>query len=314
MAKKHKKVLFLFSVLFGVGLVLPLGAWGASLYFEPSRAQLKMGQEFGVKVKIDPEKECINTIKAEIEYNKNLLVVKDFLMGESLISIWLEKPKIEDGKISFSGGIPGGYCGKIAGDPGESNILGEIIFRVPEILVGEKGVVEVKFSKNSKVLLNDGLGTEAQLKLEKAIYQILKERDKSLEKILEKELKKDTAPPEPFGILVLKDPQVFEGRYFIIFNTQDKQTGIDHYEVKEGENPWKIAESPHLLEDQNLKSIIKVKAVDKAGNERIVEFRPYLPKRLSIINWIIGLALILIGVGYWTYLKRKLRLQKENEK
>jgi len=309
MVKKHKKVSLLFSVLLSVGLVLPLGAKGAVLYFEPSDAQLKIGQEFEVKVKIDPEKECLNTIKAEIEYDKDVLIAKDFLTGSSIISLWLKKPEIKaiEGKISFSGGIPGGFCGKIPGDPGESDILGKIIFKVPEFLVSDKNIAKVKFLESSRVLLNDGLGTEADLKLGEAQYKILKEKEKSPEKVLEKKLNEDKTPPEPFEILVLKDPQIFEGKYFIIFNTQDKQTGIDHYEVKEGDKDWKIAESPYLLEDQKLQSIIKVKAVDKAGNERIVEFSPYLPKKPPFLLYFIVLVLVLVGIRviWWIITKPK---------
>lgn len=312
MTKKHKKDWFLFGVLFSVGLVLPLGAQGVVLYFEPSTAQLKIGQEFEVKVKIDPEKECINTIKADIEYDKDLLIGKDFLTGNSIISLWLEKPEIraKEGKISFAGGIPGGFCGEIPGDPEESDILGKIVFKIPEFLVSDKNIAKVRFLESSKVFLNDGLGTEADLKLEEGEYKILKE--KSSEEILEKELSEDETPPEPFGILVLKDPQIFEGKYFITFNTQDKQTGIDHYEVKEGNRRWKIAKSPYLLEDQKLQSIIKVKAIDKAGNERIVEFFPYLTQKPPFLLYFI--VLVLVGVCVIWYLVTKLKRDREKSK
>jgi len=312
MVKKPKKVLFLFSVLFSVSLVLPLGAKGAVLYFEPSSTQLKMGQEFEVKVKVNPEKECINTIKTDIEYDKDILIAKDFLTGSSIISLWLKKPEIKakEGRISFSGGIPGGFCGEIPGDPGESDTLGKIIFKVPEFLVSDKNIAKVKFLETSRVLLNDGLGTEAHLKLEEGQYKILKEKEKSPENILEKEVLEDKIPPEPFGVSVLKNPQIFEGKYFITFNTQDKQTGIDHYEIKEGDRNWKIAESPYLLEDQKLQSIIKVKAVDKAGNERIAEYIPpgyKAPKKpLPYLYWIIIVIIIIIGGGIILWIIRKI--------
>jgi len=291
---------FVFCFVF---FCVPIVIQGVVLYFEPSNTQLKMGQEFEVRVKIDPEKECINTIKTDIEYDKDILIAKDFLTGSSIISLWFKKPEIKsrEGKISFSGGIPGGFCGKIPGDPGESDILGKIIFKIPEFLVSDKDIAKIKFSETSKVLLNDGLGTEANLKLEEGQYKILKEKEKSPEKVLGKELSEDKTPPEPFGILVLKDLQIFEGKYFITFNTQDKQTGIDHYEIKEGDRNWKIAESPYLLEDQKLQSIIKVKAVDKAGNERIAEYIPpgYKAPKKPLPYWIIIIIVIGGGIIWW---------------
>ena len=35
---------------------------------------------------------------------------------------------------------------------------------------------------------------------------------------------------------------------------------------------WEKVVSPYVLKDQSLNSVIRVKAVDRAGNERIVEF------------------------------------------
>lgn len=56
--------------------------------------------------------------------------------------------------------------------------------------------------------------------------------------------------------------------------SNDKQTGIDYYEVKEGEGNWVKTESPYLLKDQARQSVIQVKAVDKASNERIETIQP----------------------------------------
>jgi len=106
-------------------------------------------------------------------------------------------------------------------------------------------------------------------------------------------LKKDTIPPEPFSIEIYKEPLIFDGKYFLIFSAVDKQTGIDFYEAKEGDNSWQKQKSPYLLEDQQLNSIINVKAVDKAGNERIVSLGPLNQSKQPSYYWII--ALILIG-------------------
>ena len=109
----------------------------------------------------------------------------------------------------------------------------------------------------------------------------------------------DVTPPEEFTLEISQEPTVFEGKYFLSFATTDKTSGIDHYEVREGKGDWKIAESSYLLEDQSLKSIIRVKAVDGAGNERIAE---YLPSRKPFPYWII--ILILVGTGViWLWKK-----------
>lgn len=65
-----------------------------------------------------------------------------------------------------------------------------------------------------------------------------------------------------------QDPRVFGGKYFVSFFTTDSKSGVDHYEIKEGDNGYKTAQSPYLLSDQNLRSVVRVRAYDVAGNYR----------------------------------------------
>ncbi len=104
----------------------------------------------------------------------------------------------------------------------------------------------------------------------------------------------DVAPPEPFDLKIGQDPSVFEGKYFLSFATTDKTSGIDYYEIKEGERDFKKVSIPYLLEDQTLQSKITVKAVDKAGNEQIAEIIP--PKKPIPYSYLI-IIFILIIVG-----------------
>jgi hypothetical protein len=109
---------------------------------------------------------------------------------------------------------------------------------------------------------------------------------------------------------------LFGGKYVLIFNTIDRESGISHFEVAEQKlkfcfpsekEKWERAESPYLIKDQSLKSIIKVKAVDKVGNERIVTLNPcakYYP--------FFGIfAVVIVGTGiifWWVF-----RMKKEKE-
>lgn len=79
---------------------------------------------------------------------------------------------------------------------------------------------------------------------------------------------------------MFSDPAIFDGKYFLVFATQDKGSGISHYEVCEGgKRKCAIAESPYLLQNQKLNQKIFVKAVDKNGNEYIYDFvRTYFIK------------------------------------
>jgi len=119
----------------------------------------------------------------------------------------------------------------------------------------------------------------------------------------------DTAPPEEFEPQIGQDPTVFGGKYFLSFATIDRMSGVAHYEISETRNQkqeaWKVGESPYLLEDQGLRSIIKVKAVDKAGNERIAE---YLPAKKPFPYWII--LLIVVGLAIIIWIARKFLIPK----
>ena len=96
-------------------------------------------------------------------------------------------------------------------------------------------------------------------------------------------IQNDIISPEPFRVGVYKDPSLFEGKLFAVFSTVDKQTGVDHYEVAEvptsdlglDRNQWKWvrAVSPYLIKNQTLDGALKVRAIDKAGNERIGEYQ-----------------------------------------
>lgn len=257
--------------------IFPWWARGAVLYLDPPEVEVQPGDIFVEKIKIDTQGENINLIAADLKYPLDILSVLNFNLGDSIVNLWIKPLTIDrkSGTISLIGGIPGGYSGKISGDPGESDCLGKIIFEVPGLIVKKNdSLPEIKFLPDSQVLLNDGRGTKANLILKGAKIKIVSKRKAKLKNEWKDEIKKDTLPPEDFKIILSRDSNIFQNKYFIVFSALDKQTGIDHYEVKEGKGDWQRAESPYLLKDQNLKSIIKVKAIDKAGNEKVEIFNP----------------------------------------
>ena len=273
-----------------ISFILPTVVFGATLYLEPAEGQHYLEDVFVMEIKLNTEGQEINTVKVDLTFSQELLEIKDFSKGNSILTLWPEEPSFSNqtGKIYFLGGIPGGYSGK-------DGFLGKIIFKA-----NKEGEATVQIEEDSQVLLNDGLGTLAKLTTRGAIFRVLAEKREVPEDEWKKVLKKDKIPPDPFEIKIGKEATVFEGKYFIAFSTIDKQTGIDYYEVKEGKRVWEKAESPHLLEDQSLRSKISVKAVDKAGNERISE---YFPPKKPFPYWII--VLILVGIGViWVILKR----------
>jgi len=297
---KNKIIIFISLVLVFGFYFFTNETMAAVLYLEPGEASYYQEDVFIVEVKLDTEGEKINALKANLSFPQDKLEVVDVSRGDSVLSLWPEEPTYSnlEGKVSFIGGIPLGF-------EGQGKIV-SIPFRVISFEDSET-LAEITFQDSSRVLLNDLLGSETSLTLKKAIFTLFPETAEDSRDEWTQELVKDNIPPEPFEIILRKDPLIFDGKYFIAFFTTDLGTGIDYYEVKEGGRLWKRAVSPYLLEDQSLQSLIKVKAVDKAGNERIAELMPstpVVPFYENIVFWsILILIIILIIIIYIFKLK-----------
>lgn len=122
----------------------------------------------------------------------------------------------------------------------------------------------------------------------------------------------DATPPEEIQASVSKDEQIFNGEHFLNFVCNDKTSGIDYYEIAETkpfQKPeWKRAKSPYLLEDQTLQSEIKIKAVDKAGNIKIILISPQekIWKGFILLGIIIVMIAIIV-VACWSWVRSQRR-------
>jgi len=123
----------------------------------------------------------------------------------------------------------------------------------------------------------------------------------------------DTTPPKNLTLRIGNDSSLFNGKHFLSFAASDKTSGIDHYEIIEGEyrkqEKWETATSPYLLKDQNLQSVIRVKAIDKAGNEEIAEI---IPPKKPFSYWIVGLSLLGGAVVIWWFRKKSTKRHRNS--
>lgn len=245
-----------------------------------------MEQEFSVDLSFDTDNaENINAMEGTLFYPRKILELKEIRDGNSIINFWIERPKAEqNGQIHFSGITPGGYQGK-------NGFVLSAIFQTVAIGSGSIDIRELS------VLQNDGKGTSVPVT---AIpFQFVVSREGGSEQpILKKE--KDADPPEAFTLEIARDPNLFENRWFVVFASQDKGSGIDYYEVLENRSQnienrsWIQEKSPYVLQDQELKSFIYVRAVDKAGNERIAVLSPRSsPQYAGYVVWsILGVVIV----------------------
>lgn len=269
---KITKKFFIFCLL-TVGLLLARSALAANFSFSTDGKDLYIGDQFEVRVSIDTQGEDINAIEGKIDFPADSLQLLDVKTGNSLINFWIEKPdasSLATGQLIFSGMTPNGFNTK-------SGYLFSMIFQTVR-----GGNDTLSFSE-VKALKNDGLGTEAGVIVSPFQFDVQSLARRGGPLLYSPAV--DSEPPEPFYPQISRDPNIYANKYFLTFSAQDKNSGIDHYEVREQKTyqlgiykfqtgDWKIATSPHLLHDQRLVSLIEIKAVDRAGNEEAVQLPP----------------------------------------
>lgn len=320
-------------------LLVPQITQAAALYLDPAGGLLHRGDAVTVAVRLDVDEvtgECINAVDGVLTYTDNIEPV-DVSVGNSIFPLWIEPPTINRDlrTITFAGGIPNGYCGRLPGDPRLSNIIAEIIFRSPGFTIGgsDELVASVQFSNESSVYINDGQGTRVAPLTYGATFDLDKSPGSMITDSWQDAVRADNIPPSEFSIFLHRDDTAFAQKYFIVFNSSDKQTGIDRYLVMEeplsqlgmfewgrADAPWIEARSPYVLKDQTLNSIIRVKAVDKAGNEYVATLIPDESLRTYSENQMLSQVLvvasgvvliILIGIA-GVFMRRKIIAKRLN--
>lgn len=246
--------------------------------------------EIELSLFVDTQESSINAIEGEIVLPVEYIALDSIRDNASIISLWMVKPTIINAnKIKFLGIVAGGFSGT------EGNIL---TLRIRALEVGEADFDMT----NTKILLNDGLGSSADvsIKASKVLIMPQAQTDRA-KKLIEPQ---DEEAPESFKPLVLNDERVYDGLSVLVFNTQDKLSGIDRYEVQEGDQEFEVVESPYLIKNQALDKDIKVKAIDKAGNERTeVVFLSMQPAENSrfIIYIIVGVTVLVSIIGFLVF-------------
>jgi len=268
--------------------------FAANIFFNAKSQSFAQGEEFLVQVFLNTEGESVNAIEGRVVFPADLLEAREIREGNSSISFWIEKARIlQPGVVTFSGITPGGLSGL-------KEFLFSVVFRSKK---EGRGAIQ---TDALRILRNDGKGTPVIVKvspLQFSISQKFSPISPMIESI------KDTEPPEGFKPTIESDPSIFDGKYFFVFATQDKGSGIDRYEVREGFwGGFHIAESPYLLQSQKLDKKIFVKAVDKNGNERIEILYPPHWYPWYENYWIFGI--LIIGALAIFYIVRKILWQK----
>jgi len=138
-------------------------AEASALLLSPTTGTFVVGSTFEVSVLLDTQGKSINALDVDLHFPADKIQLVSPKTSVSVISVWTSQPKFnnETGTIRLQGGIPRGINVNNA-------LVANFTFRVRSV-----GTAILQFSDQSKVLLNDGLGTNDLSRREDAIYQLI---------------------------------------------------------------------------------------------------------------------------------------------
>ncbi len=280
-------------IILGVLLFLPSLAAAATAHLETKHQDIYVGDNIIFSVRLDPEGQSLNAVEGKVilDYEPKSVSIGEINVAGSAFTLWPRKPSLatNEKEISFVAGVPNGLKTKDA-------LLFNLVLNLSapgRLTLQPNGLI---------AYLNDGQGTKVAVAGQALELEVLPAPDNWVprQEWLDITLT-DKTPPERFEILLGQDNSVFEGRKFISFNAVDKATGVDYYEVKEGDLPPVRSGETYILQEQDSVSKIVVTAFDVAGNTRSVTYSPPVGKLWLIL---IGLILALV-VGITVFIKRK---------
>jgi len=292
---------YFYKILIVLVTLIPQVILAVSLDIKINNNDIKVGDEILIALEIDTLGKSYNAISGQLLV-ENSFEIKNINIGESLISFWIENPtKTKNNTIDFSGIIPGGLNGS-------GNIF-EITLLVKNTNLGQLTLRSVS------IFENDGLGTEKKIP-DKSIN--INPRNLIAGEENTKILKTDTTKPDPFTVTLLSEKNLLNGKYVLIFNTKDRESGVKMYTALEGKNIFENVESPYVLQNQKINERIYVKAIDYFGNERISEVN--IPNKICmkikcfdqrfLIAFIVIMLIILSVV--WINQNKKIRFLKKS--
>lgn len=297
MSRSFKSIVSLVGL---VGLCLPNFAMAASISASTSAA-LAAGDTSIIDVYLNTDGELINTVEGSITVQaKAPIHIKELSIANSAFTIWPRKPSLDSGKtIAFVGGIPGGIKSNQAR-----------LFRIVAKL--DKPGDLIIDTNSVSAYLNDGKATVRVVK-GKTVLPVAPSTGTETNE-WETIISNDNVPPEPFTIALAQDPDLFNNKKFLTFETTDEQSGIDYYEVREGSYPAVRAGTSYVLIDQKNTPEVTVVAYDKAGNSQTSVFQSI--KEVTnywLIGLVGGLLFLTCGCGACLVYRRRINKKPHNE-
>lgn len=299
-------------------MLTPHLAWAATVYLTNNFDSVAVGDTVIVNVEMDTVQQKPNVVEGNISIKSGAEKIKisKLSVAGSVLTFWPQNPSLDtESLISFNGGVPGGFSG-------QGSTLFKIVF-----LAKEEGEI-IFLPTNIKVYDNDGKAslvevTSNPLKINIEAKGVGVAKDQWSEII-----STDKQAPQNLTVTVGQDDALFNGKKFLNIYVIDNESGIDYLEVIEGDRPAIRSGENYVFQDQSLKSLVTVKAVDRAGNATVAKYEPQVvkpvaPRKVSSISYaplilaliilslaIFGIILVIIKTKHKHVPKRKTKISK----
>ena len=198
----------------------------ATIFLSPRTATFIEGSTFELPIFLDTQGQSVNAVELHVNFDQDKLTIIRPSGDRSIIGIWLEPPTYNNtnGTAKLVGVIPNGIVTN-------AGLITAITFRATAT-----GPATVTFSSNSHVLLNDGLGTEANTNLDRGVFTIL--------------------PKPPGGVLAFSETHPFQDRWYnnnspVI--TWEKNPGVTDFSFVLDDKPSTIPPNDPITKD-NIKA------------------------------------------------------------
>ncbi len=293
------RVMFPLMVLVFVSLFSTGQALAATAYLAMDPGTVSVGDTILIRLVMDTMEKHPNTVEGTVlmKSGASNIEIRDFSLADSILTNWLKTPSLEDdSKISFIGGVPGGFSRKDA-------LLFQIVFTA-------KAAGQVTFIPTDvKAYDNDGKATPipapgTPLTITISLKGDGKEKNQWLDVI-----RNDNNPPQDLSVAFGSDASSFGGKKFMSISAIDRESGIDYFEVTEGNQPAIRSGMTYVLRDQSESTPITVTAFDKAGNKSSILLHPDTGKKKYVL-WAGGI-IVLLFIGF-VLLRRFKSMRKKN--
>ncbi len=135
----------------------------ASLSISPTGGFFTVDSTFDVSLFLETNGKSVNAVEIYLKFPPDKLQLVSPKISQSIVNIWASQPSLDNrtGVIKLEGVIPGGISAS-------GGLIAKFTFRVKSV-----GSAILKFLDDSRVLLNDGLGTDVLEQVQNGIYHFV---------------------------------------------------------------------------------------------------------------------------------------------